>query len=247
MAISFYIRAKVAESPAFIEVKEKGEIADIPVLEAIKSKPVSILKVIMMRVAENGNYYIYTTFLLAYAPNIMNSTHTAASTQLATMIIAGIGICTIPMWGWISDTWGRRWTVLAGALTMLVTAFPFFWAIQTNNWIAMLLALILIVNIGWGMAYAVEPAYFTELFEPRIRYSGASIGPQVAAVFAGGFAPLIATSLVGPEWDRYWLVALYMMLLASVTVIGALWSPETAPKARVRQGKTPEYDPIGQR
>lgn len=111
----------------------------------------------------------------------------------------------------------------------------------------MLLALILIVNIGWGMAYAVEPAYFTELFEPRIRYSGASIGPQVAAVFAGGVAPLIATSLVGPEWDRYWLVALYMTLLASVTVIGALWSPETAPKARVRQGKTPEYDPIGQR
>lgn len=76
-----------------------------------------------------------------------------------------------------------------------------------------------------------------------MRYSGASVGPQVAAVFAGGFAPLIATALIGPDFDRYWLVALYMVFTSVITIVGALWSPETAPQVRLRRGLSAEHDP----
>lgn len=241
VAISFYIRSKVAESPVFEEIKRKGEIEKLPVVKVIKTRPLIILKVVMMRFAENANYYIYTTFLLAYGPAILLEKN---SILLATMIMAGLGVFSIPFWGWVSDRWGRRYTVMAGALTMLVMAFPFFWAVQTGDFFMVLLVLILTCNIGRDLCYSVEPAYFTELFEPKLRYSGASVGPQVAAVFAGGFAPLIATLLIGPEFDRYWLVAVYMVLTSLITLAGAFWSPETAPRVRLRRGLSAEYDPI---
>ncbi|MCQ1954087.1 MFS transporter [Arthrobacter sp. zg-Y238] len=239
VALSFYIRSKVDESPAFEEIKRKGDIEKLPVVKVIQTKPVTILKVIMMRFAENANYYIYTTFLLAYAPAILLGNNTVL---LATMIMAGLGVFSIPLWGWVSDRWGRRYTVLAGALTMMLMAFPFFWAVQTGEFLMVLLVLILTCNVGRDLCYSVEPAYFTELFEPKLRYSGASVGPQVAAVFAGGFAPLIATALIGPDFDRYWLVALYMIFTSLITVVGVLWAPETAPRVRIRRGLTPEYD-----
>lgn len=240
VVLSFYIRSRVDESPVFAEIKAKGEIEKMPVVEVIRKKPVTTLRVIMMRFAENANYYIYTTFLLAYAPAILLD---RGEVLLAIMIMAGLGIFTIPLWGWISDRWGRRYTALAGALTMLVTAFPFFWAVQTGDFFMMLLALILTCNVGRDLCYSVEPAYFTELFEPKLRYSGASVGPQVAAVFAGGFAPLIATALIGPKFEAYWLVAGYMIVTSLITVVGALWSPETAPQVRIRRGQSAEYDP----
>jgi MFS family permease len=194
VALSFYIRLKVDESPAFKEVQAKGDIEKMPVVEVIKRKPLTTLRVIMMRFAENANYYIYTTFLLAYGTQIFIERDTIL---LATMIMAGLGIFTIPFWGWVSDRWGRRYTVMAGAVTMLITAFPFFLGVQTGDFFMILLSLVLTCNVGRDLCYSVEPAYFTELFEPKLRYSGASVGPQVAAVFAGGFAPLIATALIG--------------------------------------------------
>lgn len=241
VGLAYYIRSKVAESPVFAEIKRKGEIEKLPVVKVIKTRPLMILRVIMLRFAENANYYIYTTFLLAYGPAILLERN---SILLATMIMAGLGIFTMPFWGWVSDRWGRRYTVMAGALTMLLMAFPFFWAVQTGAFLMVLLILILTVNVGRDLCYSVQPAYFTELFEPKLRYSGASVGAQVAAVFAGGLAPLVAVLLIGPDFDRYWLVAVYMVVTSLITLAGALWSPETAPRVRLRRGLSAEYDPI---
>lgn len=239
VVLSFYIRNRVAESPVFEQMKAKNEIAKRPVVEVVRKKPLTTLRVIMMRFAENANYYIYTTFLLAYGPAILIDRN---DVLLAIMIMAGLGVFSIPFWGWVSDRWGRRYTVAAGAVTMLVTAFPFFWAVQTGDFFMMLLSLILTCNIGRDLCYSVEPAFYTELYSPTLRYSGASVGPQVAAVLAGGFAPLIATALIGPEFKSYWLVAIYIIATSIISLVGALWSPETAPRVRVRRGLPAEYD-----
>jgi len=92
IALSFYIRSKVAESPVFEEIKAKGEIEKLPVVKVIKTRPLTIARVIMMRFAENANYYIYTTFLLAYGPAILVGKN---DILLATMIMAGLGLFTI--------------------------------------------------------------------------------------------------------------------------------------------------------
>lgn len=113
---------------------------------------------------------------------------------------------------------------------MLLKAFPFFCAVQTGNFLMVLLVLILTCNVGRHLCYSVERAYFAEFFEPKLRYSGASVGPQVAAVFAGGFARLIATALIRSS-------------TAPGSSTSTWWAPETAPRVRLRKGQSAEYDP----
>ena len=78
--------------------------------------------------------------------------------------------------------------------------------------------------------YGPQAAYFSELFGTRVRYSGASLGYQLASVFAGGFAPLIATALLAANGGDPTLVALYMVGLGLITVVATLFAPETYQK-----------------
>jgi MFS transporter, MHS family, shikimate and dehydroshikimate transport protein len=81
------------------------------------------------------------------------------------------------------------------------------------------------VNIGHDLMYGPQGAYFAELFGTRVRYSGASLGYQLASVFAGGFAPLIATALLAAGgWE---LVALYMVGMGLISVVATLFARET--------------------
>lgn len=228
IVISFYIRSRVDESPAFAEIKARGEIEKMPVWTVVRTQPTMILRVAGMRFAENANYYIFTTFLLVYGPQVGMSQN---SILIATITMAALGLVSIPFWGAVSDRVGRRPLIIAGAVVMALIAFPFFTGVGTTSTPVMVLLMIVAVNIGRDLCYAPQPAYFTELFEPKVRYSGASVGPQLAAVFAGGFAPLIAMALVGENFDRTWLVSLYMIFMCLVTVVSAALTPETRVKA----------------
>ena len=107
-----------------------------------------------------------------------------------------IGLVSIPFYGWACDQFGRKRIVLWGSFVLLVMSWPYFWALDTRSLPLIILATVVAVNIGNSAVYAPQPAYFSELFEPEVRYSGASIGAQGASVFAGGLAPLIATALL---------------------------------------------------
>ena len=106
------------------------------------------------------------------------------------------GLFTIPLYGRLSDRVGRRKLYLAGAVFSLLFAFPFFWLVDTKEPVLIWLAIVLGINIGHDLMYGPQAAYFSELFGTRVRYTGASVGYQLASVFAGGFAPLIAVALL---------------------------------------------------
>jgi MFS transporter, MHS family, shikimate and dehydroshikimate transport protein len=88
-------------------------------------------------------------------------------------------------------------------------------------------AMILGINIGHDMMYGPQAAYFSELFGTRVRYSGASIGYQLASVFGGGFAPLIAASLLAANDGSPTLVALYMVGVSLISLVATIVAPET--------------------
>src|SRR5690606_19849602 len=100
-----------------------------------------------------------------------------------------------------------------------------FWAIETRSLPLIVLATVVAVNVGNSGVYGPQPAYFSELFEPEVRYSGASIGAQAASVFAGGLAPVIATALFSAT-GGYHLIALYMSAMVMITIVTALLSPD---------------------
>jgi MFS transporter, MHS family, shikimate and dehydroshikimate transport protein len=206
-------------------VCETGTEAPKPILDVIKLYPREVLTAMGMRVAENGAFYILTVFVLAYGEDALGLGE--STMVLGVVIAAAIGLGTIPLWGALSDRLGRKKLYMAGAMVTLLWAFPLFGLIDTKSPALIWLAIVIGVNLGHDLMYGPQGAYYAELFGTRVRYSGASLGYQLASVFAGGFAPLVATALLAAGGERPWLVALYMAGMAVITIVATWFADET--------------------
>jgi MFS transporter, MHS family, shikimate and dehydroshikimate transport protein len=225
VAVGLFIRLKLLESPAFQRVKDEGTEAPRPILDVIRKYPRQVLVAMGMRVAENGTFYISTVFILSYGAETLELDR---STMLTGVIIAAlIGLATIPLFGSLSDRFGRRPLYMAGAVFSLLFAFPFFWLVDTESPVLIWLAIVLAVNVGHDLMYGPQAAYFAELFGTRVRYSGASLGYQLASVFAGGLAPLIAAALLAANGGDPTYVAAYMAVMAVITIVATYFASET--------------------
>ncbi len=225
VAVGFVIRMKIEESPTFREVKETGAESKMPIIEVLKTHPGNVLRAMGMRIAENGIFYISTAFVLVYGVQQAGLERNTVLT--AVIIAAAIGLLSTPFWGAMSDRFGRKAIYLGGALFSLVFSFFFFRMIDTQITLMVYLAVILAVNVGHDMMYGPQAAYFSELFGTKVRYSGASLGYQLASVLAGGLSPLIAVALLAANnGDPLWVI-LYMAGLSLITVIATVLSPET--------------------
>jgi MHS family shikimate/dehydroshikimate transporter-like MFS transporter len=221
--VGLIIRLKLAESPAFERVKETKTEANRPIVDVVRKYPREVLTAMGMRVAENGAFYVLTVFTLAYGEDELGL---EKSTMLTGVIIAAaLGLLTVPLWGALSDRIGRRPLYLAGAIITTLWAFPLFGLMDTKTPVLIWLAIVVGVNFGHDLMYGPQAAYFSELFGTRVRYSGASLGYQLASVFAGGFAPLIATALLAAGGSN--LVALYVVVMGLISVVATLYARET--------------------
>jgi MHS family shikimate/dehydroshikimate transporter-like MFS transporter len=225
VGVGLFIRMKIVESPAFQAVKDDKEESNKPIVDVIKEHPRNVLIAMGMRVGENAVFYIFTVFVLSYAEETLKLGKSTMLTGLA--IAAAVGLFTVPLWGWMSDRVGRKPVYLTGAAFSVLFPFAFFALVDTKETVFIYAAMILGINIGHDMMYGPQAAYFSELFGTRVRYSGASIGYQLASVFGGGFAPLIAASLLAANNDSPTLVALYMVGISLITLVATLVAPET--------------------
>jgi MFS transporter, MHS family, shikimate and dehydroshikimate transport protein len=228
VGVGLFIRLRIMESPAFERVKETKTEAPKPIVDVVRKYPREVLVAMGMRVAENGCFYILTVFVLAYGEEELGL---AKGTMLTGVIIAAaIGLVTVPLWGALSDRVGRKPLYLAGAVITTLWAFPMFGLINTESPVLIWLSIAVGINLGHDLMYGPQAAYFSELFGTRVRYSGASLGYQLASVFAGGFAPLIATALLAANGGDPTLVALYMVGMGLISVVATLFAAETYKK-----------------
>jgi MFS family permease len=164
------------------------------------------------RLAENGVFYLYSVFMLVY---VTEQLKLPRALVLNGMLLATVcELVAIPAFGALSDRIGRRPVYMGGALFSVLFAFPFFWLLDTQQPGLIGLAIVLGLALGHGAMYGPQASFFSELFGTRVRYSGASLGYQLASVFAGGLSPLIATSLLQWTGGKPWPIALYMMAMA---------------------------------
>jgi MHS family shikimate/dehydroshikimate transporter-like MFS transporter len=222
IVIGLVIRLRITESPEFEAVKAAGKIERQPIIEVFRRQPKSVLRAAGMRFAENATFYIHTTYILTYGTEVVHLKRN--DLLLGIIIVSVLGLISLPMWGFLSDRFGRRNVVLFGSVLMALLSWPFFWSMNSGSLPLIYLVLILSINIANNAIYGPQPAYYSELFDPEIRNSGASIGQQIASVFAGGLAPLIATALLAI--GSYHLIALYMTAMALITVVTMLFSPD---------------------
>lgn len=221
--LGLYIRLRVLETPVFTEVKETGTQVQRPVVEVFRTQPRNLLVALGARFSENGNAYIIQAFTLTYVATMGVS----ANVALTGVLISGaIGLLTIPAFGALSDLVGRRTVYLGGSVFMVLFAFPFFWMLNTEATVLIWLAIVLANSVGVYSMFAPQAAYFAELFDTRIRFSGIALSRELSAPFAGGIAPFIATALL--VWSgSYWPIALYMMGLGLISAIALYFGPET--------------------
>jgi MFS transporter, MHS family, shikimate and dehydroshikimate transport protein len=225
VGVGLFIRLRIMESPAFQRVKETKTEAPKPIVDVVRKYPREVLVAMGMRVAENGAFYILTVFVLAYGEDELGL---SKNTMLTGVIIAAaIGLVTVPLFGALSDRVGRRPLYLAGAVVTTLWAFPLFGLLNTESPVLIWLAIVIGVNLGHDLMYGPQAAFFAELFGTRVRYSGASLAYQLASVFAGGFAPLIATALLAAGDGSPTLVALYVTAMGLISVVATLFASET--------------------
>lgn len=223
--LGLYIRLKVTEPDAFLKVSKESGPSRRPLVEVLRTHPKELLLAVGTRFAEGGNYYIFTVFILTYISEYLGLPREFGLTGV--MVAAAANIVTIPLWGALSDRVGRRPVFLGGAVFMMVFAAPFFWLVGTGSLGLITLALVIMLGVAHGAVFAPLSAFYTELFGPRVRYSGLSIGYQTGSVVLGGFTPLAAASLIlwsgGDPWPVIALVAAGAVIAGTTMAL----APET--------------------
>ncbi|HUG69382.1 MAG TPA: MFS transporter, partial [Pirellulaceae bacterium] len=176
------------------------------------------------RFAENASFYIFSVFVISYATETLDLQKNTI--LIGIWLAAVVQFFAIPTFGHLSDHWGRRPVYLGGALFIILFAFPFFWLVNTQVnylvWLAIILGL-----AGHSAMYGPQAAFFSELFGTNVRYTGASLGYQVASPLAGGLAPLIATQLLAVGNGDPSLVAVYMIATGIITLVAVYLAGET--------------------
>ena len=223
LGIGMFIRLRIFESPLFANELKKG-VAKLPIVEVVKKHPRNVILAMGARFAENACFYIFSVFVISYAVDHLDLERSTILTGV--WIAAAVQIFAIPAFGYLSDHVGRRPVYLGGTIFIALFAFPFFWLVGTGTPIVIWLAIILGL-VGHAAMYGPQAAFFSELFGTRVRYSGASIGYQLASPFAGGLAPMIATALLQWSGGKPWPVSVYLIATAAITLIAILCAAET--------------------
>ena len=215
VVVGLWIRLGIMETPVFAKLVAEKKIEKTPMLEVIKRQPKEILLSAFARLAEQAPFYIFTAFVFAYG---IGSLKVSRDFLLVAVLAASVvSFVSIPLFGHISDRIGRKRMYNIGAVTVGVFGFIYFGMLNTGSLAVIFIAIVLSL-IPHDMMYGPQAALIAKSFTGRLRYSGASLGYQLASVIAGGPAPLIATWLYGTYGTPY-AIAGYIAACAIVTLI----------------------------
>ena len=218
VAVGFYIRTGILETPVFARLREQGRIERTPVVEVMRRNWREVVLTALVRTGQQTPFYIFTTYVLTYATHVLGLPQSLVLEFV--MIQALASLVTIPLFGHMSDIVGRRRITAIGCLAMIVFPFLYFQLLDSRQMMLVFAAIVLGLPIQ-DLQYGPQAALIAESFPARLRYSGSSLGYQLASVTAGGPAPLIALWL----FERYrssFAIAAYVSVTAMIS-LAALW------------------------
>jgi metabolite-proton symporter len=222
--VGLWIRMTIAESPLFREVEESHTKAGAPILEVLRHYPKQVLLAVGARVGVDVAFYTFVLFITTYVATYLKLPRNYALN--AVLIAAAVQVLLIPFFGNLSDRFARRPVYLAGAIGAAIWVFVFFAMLDTGQFALIVLATVVALILHAAM-YGPQAAFISEMFPTRVRYTGASMGYQLAGIIGGALAPIISVALL----DRFGTsiaVSVYAVIMLLITIICVLLAPETS-------------------
>lgn len=224
IAVGTFIRFQIAESEAFTRLKEAGAEARMPIVEVFRTRPKNVLLAAGTSGGNNVVFYTVSVFTVSYGVSQLGQSQATMLTYQ--LLVALVYFFTIPLFGALSDRIGRRAMIIAGVITMALFSFPYFWLVDTGSGPVILLAMVLALSVFQSAAYAPQSAFIPELFDTRVRYSGAALGYNLSTMIFGGTAPFIATALFA--WaGGTWAISVYVIAICAVSFVSVYLATET--------------------
>ncbi|MCM6771898.1 MHS family MFS transporter [Nocardia sp. CDC159] len=227
--VVLFIQLRIEDSPEFRRLRARAldasnAVAQAPVLEVLSRHWKRVLLGAALLFSGNASFYISVAGLLDYGVRELGLARDELLTVSMLSSAASAPVCYLA--GSLSDRYGRRPLMLAGAAIMTVWAFPYFWLVNTGSFVAIVLATLVGSGIGGGLLYGPVAAFLAEMFEPRIRYSGITLAYQLAAILVSGGTPFLMTALLAATGGTA-AVSGFLMLMALCTLASVWVLPET--------------------
>ncbi|MGY1690690.1 MFS transporter [Geodermatophilus sp. SYSU D01105] len=222
--VGLWIRLTIAESPLFREVQEHDSEAKAPIIDVLRRYPSRVLLAIGARIGVDVAFYTFILFVTTYVVTYLGLPNSYALN--AVLIAAAVQVVLIPWSGVLSDRFGRRPVYLVGAVGAAIWVFVFFALLDTGRFALIVLATVVALVFHAAM-YGPQASFIAELFPTRVRYTGASMGYQLAGILGGALAPIISVALID-RFDTSVAVSLYVVGVLVLTAVCVLLAPETS-------------------
>jgi metabolite-proton symporter len=224
VVVGLWIRLAISESPLFAEVESAGTKARLPLVEVLRRHPRGLLVAMAARIGTDVAFYTFTLYILTYITTTLGLPRSVG--LRAVLVGSAFQLLLIPFFGALSDRYGRRPVYAAGAASAAVWAFAFFPLLDTANTAVIVLATVVALATHAAM-YGPQAAFIAEMFSTRLRYSGASMGYQIAGILGGALAPIVSIKLVQVTGSAF-AVSVYVLAALVLTLVALLFAPETA-------------------
>jgi MFS family permease len=228
IAVGLLIRVRILETPLFRQLQAANKVARAPLTETLGRHWREILLAAGARLSENSCFYLFSAYVLAYNKTVLGVNESVV--LVAVNVAAALEFFTIPLYGLLSDHWSRKAVYSCGCLFLIAFALPYFALLHTRQPVWIVVATALALAGGHAVLYSVQASLIPELFGTRLRYTGASIGYQLAAPVAGGLSPVLAVWLVATFPDQFWPLAQYVIVISVVSLVCVQLLAETSRK-----------------